>query len=65
MPEIAAAFKKPVSVELKIPDQSPPEAISQPRKWNTKNLGLRLGSDVAGAASAAVLVAPLITIIDR
>lgn len=33
--------------------------------WNTKNLGLRLASDFAGAASAAVMVAPLITIIDK
>jgi hypothetical protein len=34
-------------------------------KWNTKNLGLRLGADFLGAASAAVLVAPIISIIDR
>jgi hypothetical protein len=34
-------------------------------QWNTKNLGLRLASDFAGAASAAVMVAPLITIIDK
>ena len=35
------------------------------KKWNTKNLGLRLGADFLGAASAAVLVAPIISIIDR
>ncbi len=34
-------------------------------KWNTKNLGLRLGADLISAASAAVLVAPVISIIDR
>ncbi|EAQ87557.1 hypothetical protein CHGG_04176 [Chaetomium globosum CBS 148.51] len=34
-------------------------------KWNTKNLGLRLGADFLGAASAAALVAPIISIIDR
>ncbi len=34
-------------------------------KWNTKNLGLRLGADLISAASAAVLVAPIISIIDR
>ncbi|KAF2762929.1 hypothetical protein EJ05DRAFT_433082 [Pseudovirgaria hyperparasitica] len=33
--------------------------------WNTKNLGLRLGVDLASAATAGALVAPLITIIDR
>ncbi|KAI9839179.1 MAG: hypothetical protein M1819_003172 [Sarea resinae] len=35
------------------------------RSWNTRNLGLRLGSDVAAAASAGALVAPIITVIDR
>jgi len=34
-------------------------------KWNTKNLALRLGADAVSAASAAVLVAPIISIIDR
>lgn len=33
--------------------------------WNTKNLGLRLGADAVSAASAAVLIAPIISIIDR
>ncbi|KAI9158245.1 membrane protein [Paramyrothecium foliicola] len=33
--------------------------------WNTRNLGLRLGSDLVGAASAGFLVAPIISIIDR
>ena len=35
------------------------------RQWNTKNLGWRLGTDAISAASAAVLVAPVISIIDR
>jgi hypothetical protein len=34
-------------------------------KWNTKHLGLRLCADFAGAASAALLVAPIITVIDK
>ncbi|KAK4188715.1 hypothetical protein QBC35DRAFT_184219 [Podospora australis] len=34
-------------------------------KWNAKNLALRLGADLVSAASAAVLVAPIISIIDR
>ena len=34
-------------------------------KYNTKNLGLRLGADAAAAASAGLLVAPLITMIDK
>jgi hypothetical protein len=35
------------------------------RTWNTRNLGLRVGTDLIAAASAGVLVAPIITIIDR
>lgn len=34
-------------------------------KWNTKNLGLRLGADAVSASCSAALVAPLIAIIDR
>ena len=44
------------------------EVMGQQKKdvrWNTANLGLRLGADLTSAASAAVLVAPIITIIDR
>ncbi|KAK0744955.1 hypothetical protein B0T21DRAFT_408021 [Apiosordaria backusii] len=37
----------------------------QASKWNTKNLPFRLGTDLISAASAAVLVAPIISIIDR
>lgn len=35
------------------------------QRWNTKNLGLRLGSDFVSAACAASMVAPVISIIDR
>ncbi|KAL8783956.1 MAG: hypothetical protein Q9213_004286 [Squamulea squamosa] len=35
------------------------------KEWNTKNLHLRIVSDAASAASAAGLIAPLITIFDR
>jgi hypothetical protein len=41
------------------------KAAAIPRKWNTKNLGLRLGVDAISAASAAGSAAPIITIIDR
>lgn len=34
-------------------------------KWNTKNVGLRLGADAVSASCAAGLVAPLIAIIDQ
>ncbi|KAI0200027.1 hypothetical protein F4808DRAFT_174848 [Astrocystis sublimbata] len=35
------------------------------QKWNTKNLGARLGADAVSAACAASMIAPLISIIDR
>jgi len=35
------------------------------RAWNTRNLALRIGTDALAAASAGVLVAPIITTIDR
>lgn len=39
--------------------------LAEPKVWNTKNLGLRLATDFTAGFSAAVLVAPLITIIDK
>lgn len=41
------------------------QKMPEPREWNTKHLGLRLCADLASAASAAVLVAPIITMIDK
>jgi hypothetical protein len=35
------------------------------RTYNTRKLGLRLSADAAAAAAAGVLVAPVITVIDR
>lgn len=45
----------------------PPPSSRTPAdvQWNTKNLGLRLGSDFLSALTAGSLVAPLISIIDR
>jgi hypothetical protein len=68
--------KRPISVDLvDAPSQaniasssiSPKivQTMPEPREWNTRNLGLRLCTDLASAASAAVLVAPLITMIDK
>jgi hypothetical protein len=51
------------------PTTKAPVAVSSSKKpastWNTKDLALRLGVDVASAASAGALTCPLITIIDR
>ncbi len=60
--------------QLKTPPLPKPLAMSaskvnaddkSERKWNTKNLASRIGADAISAASAAVFVAPLISIIDR
>lgn len=51
----------PETAQLKR-DTAPSKAES---RWNTKNLALRLAADVASASSAAALVAPLISIIDK
>ncbi|CAP91670.1 hypothetical protein E8E15_011332 [Penicillium rubens] len=45
--------------------QAPSKRSTTKPIWNTKDLGKRLGVDVASAATAGVLTCPLITIIDR
>jgi hypothetical protein len=65
---------KPPGIDAKPPDSPDPvvagakttsQAPSQASVWNTKNFGWRLGADLTAAASAAVMVAPVITIIDK
>ncbi|RAL65631.1 hypothetical protein DID88_005303 [Monilinia fructigena] len=41
------------------------EPIVEAREWNTKNLTYRLGVDFVSGATAATIVAPIITIIDK
>jgi len=53
-PPLAAAAVEKLEMAQKIPE-----------KWNTKNLGWRLGADFVAAASAASLVAPIIAMVDR
>ncbi|KAK0641711.1 hypothetical protein B0T16DRAFT_431422 [Cercophora newfieldiana] len=57
-PTLAAVAKPKPGVAAAAMDKPPPQ-------WNTKNLSWRLGADAVSAASAAVLVAPIISIIDR
>jgi hypothetical protein len=42
-----------------------PVAVEKTKNWDTRNLGWRIGADAVSAASAGVLVAPIITVIDR
>lgn len=39
--------------------------LNELRAWNTKNLALRLASDLAAGFGAAVMVAPVVTVIDK
>lgn len=67
----------PVAPDLKINPPSPLALATSQKvemeakmreskaKWNSKNLGLRLGADLFSAACAGALVAPLVSIIDR
>lgn len=68
-PSSNAAAAVPVKVGSWIP---PPISVNidSPLKaskpaWNTHRMGARLGADLTAAACAGVLVAPVITIIDR
>ncbi|KAF2437843.1 hypothetical protein P171DRAFT_372965 [Karstenula rhodostoma CBS 690.94] len=48
------------------PSISAKSAQEEPaRSWNTQKLGLRVGADALAAGSAGVLVAPIITMIDK
>ncbi|KAG9779478.1 nucleic acid-binding protein, partial [Aureobasidium melanogenum] len=50
---------------LKTEMMNPATTTKSTSLWNTQNLGLRLCADVASAATAAALVAPVITAIDK
>jgi hypothetical protein len=41
------------------------EGNSKSKGWNTSRLGLRIGADAVAAGAAGVLVAPIITAIDK
>lgn len=38
---------------------------AETKSWNTSKLGLRIGADALAASAAGVLVAPIITMIDK
>lgn len=59
----AIAPPLPVTPELVVKAENMAQKVTT--KWNTKNLGLRLGADAVGASCAGALIAPIITIIDR
>jgi hypothetical protein len=42
-----------------------PGSPQEVKRWNTKNLGLRVAADATAAVSAATTVAPVITMIDQ
>lgn len=64
IPDIKTPALVPLAAEK--PDLATATApTTTKREWNTKNLLPRLATDAAAAASAAIMVAPLITIIDK
>jgi hypothetical protein len=71
--ETSGSVASPVDVVGWSPSTKVPLAAVNPVKvmeekskaWNSRNLGWRVGADATAAASAGVLIAPIITIIDR
>ncbi|PHH62647.1 hypothetical protein CDD81_6793 [Ophiocordyceps australis] len=47
------------------PSQLPSPTLMRHSQWNTKNLPSRLAADAASATAAGILIAPIISIIDR
>lgn len=62
-PSVTAAVSKP-RVHLPSMRKGAIEPMKNVQR-NTANLGLRLGADLTSAASASVLIAPMIAVIDR
>ncbi|KAG9237810.1 hypothetical protein BJ875DRAFT_480995 [Amylocarpus encephaloides] len=42
-----------------------PDSLTETKVWNTRNLGLRLATDLISGATAATMVAPIIVTIDK
>lgn len=61
------AWPKPTiaTPNLQLPTPNMSSSDAPKREWNTSKLGLRVGVDAMAAGSAGVLVAPIITMIDK
>lgn len=57
--------KVPVAPSMTAPPITPPAHVQAKREWNTSKLGLRVGVDAMAAGAAGILVAPIITMIDK
>ncbi|KAH7350252.1 hypothetical protein BKA66DRAFT_476623 [Pyrenochaeta sp. MPI-SDFR-AT-0127] len=67
-PPIPASILKPkipVRSSMTASPTSPPAELKSKREWNTSKLGLRVGVDALSAGAAGILVAPIITMIDK
>lgn len=60
-PSLPSPEKSPTAPTLMEGPVEPENVV----RWNTENLGLRLGADASSAAGASILVAPAICVIDR
>lgn len=64
-PADATSSILPANMTKAVDDVAEKAGFKESRKWNTKNLGRRLGVDFMCAAAAGGLVAPVITIVDK
>ena len=66
VPKVATPSIAILKPKLPLPAmRTPTTSTDTPREWNTSKLGLRIGVDALSAGAAGVLVAPIITMIDK
>lgn len=62
---VPVPVRPPVELPLSTKEEAAANDTANKGTWNTKNLGRRIGVDAMAAASAGLLVAPIITMIDK
>ncbi|KAG9191638.1 hypothetical protein G6011_10372 [Alternaria panax] len=66
VPKVATPSISIFKPKLPLPAmRTPTTSTDTPRDWNISKLGLRIGVDALSAGSAGILVAPIITMIDK
>lgn len=65
IPTPKPSMKRPTATASSPSQSSTADTSSVARAYNTHKLGLRIGGDAVAAGAAGVLVAPIITVIDR
>lgn len=69
IPKVASPSIAIPRPKLAVPSMRTPTTTKTPtdtpREWNTAKLGMRVGADALSAGAAGILVAPIITMIDK